>query len=266
VLLTSSLAAHAEGLVYVASTPAGAQIAVDGKMTQHRTPVQLLLRGGAHKISVMKSGHEIGQQRVNVLDGKVVRIQLTLVPATGQPTPPPTTPRARGRLVTGTVTLVTDVIGADIALDGKPTGLKTPISVRVPIGRHTVRMSYGSAYVDETVTIHKGNNAQIRVNLRAKTATSARQKQSYAPLASDPSFPAWRATCLKQCKAKNFTQVCIGRHQQCVAQCPGQVAGKVVNPGFYYPCVDVCKNRNNYCLESEVSSCKSHCNTGGRPQ
>jgi len=255
-------AARAEGLLYVSSTPAAGQVAVDGKMTPHKTPIQLLLRAGAHKISVMKSGHEIQHQRVKVLDGKVVRIQLTLTPASQQLTPAPATPRRRTKLVTGSLTLISDIIGADIALDGKPTGLKTPITVRVPIGRHTIRLSHSNAYVDQTVTIHKGNNAQIKVNLRSHVR--ARPRREYGPPTSDPTFPAWRASCLKQCRSKNFTQVCIGRHEQCLGQCPGKVAGKVVNPGYYYPCTDICKNRNAYCLDSEVSGCKRYCNTGGR--
>ena len=255
--------AHAEGLLYVSSTPSGAHVAVDGKLTPHKTPVQLLLSGGAHKVSVMKTGHETALQRVRVIDSKVVRVQLTLAPAGQAPTP--RTPQRRRRpLVTGSATLVTDVIRASIALDGKPTGLKTPITVRIPVGRHTIRMSYGDAYVDETVTIHKGNNAQIRVNLKP---TLRRQQAGAArtpppPLtsaAADPTYPARYQACLRNCKPKLFVGPCNVQQDQCIDRCPGRVAGKVVNPGYFHPCADTCKSRRQYCVDSFVSKCKKDC-------
>lgn len=255
--------ARAEGLLYVASTPAGAQVAVDGKLTTHKTPVQLLLAGGTHKISVMKAGHEVAHQRVRVSDGKVVRIQLALKPAARDLTRAPA-PRRKGKrrrpLVVGSLTLIADVIGADIALDGKPTGLKTPITVRVPVGRHTIRLSKGSAYVDQTVTIHKGNNAQIRVNLRSHKRSwpkAARPRTATA----DPTFPARRDACLRSCKYKSFFKVCDAEQTRCTAGCPGKVAGRIVNPGYYHPCADTCKSRRKYCLESHVSACKTRCET-----
>lgn len=257
--------AHAEGLLYVSSTPGGAHVAVDGKLTPHKTPVQLLLSGGVHKVSVMKTGHETALQRVKVVDSKVVRIQLTLAPA-GQASRPRAPQKRRRPLVTGSATLVTDVIGASIALDGKPTGLKTPITVRIPVGRHTIRLSYGNAYVDETVTIHKGNNAQIRVNLKPtlQRQRDAAARPAAAPqnsAASDPTYPARLQACLKTCKHKRFEGPCNVQQEQCIARCPGRVAGKIVNPGYFHPCADTCKSRRQYCLDSFVSQCKTDCTT-----
>ena len=257
--------AHAEGLLYVTSTPSGAQIVVDGQLTSHKTPVQLLLPGGVRRISVMKAGHHVADQRVKVLDGKVVRVQLTLSPAVHDLTRAPrTASRRKGKrrkLVVGSLSLVTDIIGADIALDGKPTGLKTPITVRVPVGRHTIRLSHGRAFVDQTVTIHKGNNAQIRVSLRPK---ARRHKKVAAPPrthASDPGYPARRQACVKQCKYKAFIATCKAREAQCKDRCPGRIGGRIVNPGYYHPCADTCKSRRKYCLDSNVSACKKRCET-----
>jgi hypothetical protein len=258
-------AARGEGLIYIATTPSGAQVAVDGKLTTRKTPVQLLLSGGTHKISVLKPGHNIEHRRVRIQDGKVVRIQLTLTQASRKPTPAKRK-RRRGKLVTGSLTLVTDVIGADISLDGKPTGLKTPITVRIPVGRHTLRLAYKGAFVDQTVVIHKGNNAQIKVNLRPqmrRARVKANQPPRAAPRAkthsSDPTYPARRQVCLKKCKKINFEKVCNDQLAQCKARCPGQVNGKIVNHGYYYSCEGVCKDRRVKCLSAAYIQCKQRC-------
>ena len=268
VLVLWSSAAWAEGLLYVESVPARAQIAIDGKLTSHRTPVQLLLRSGRHKLSVLMPGHAIQHRQVVVVDGKVVRVQLTLPVAEEGPPPPPRRepPQAPkgpsgAPVPSGAATLVTDIVGATISVDGKLLAVKTPVTLKLPVGTRHIRLAYQTASVDRWLMIQRNNNVEIRVALRPllKAAPSAKGQGQAHPRAGDPTWPAERQACLRRCKREAFVSGCTTEQAACARRCPGQVAGKIVNAGAYYSCAGVCEHQRTMCIESGVSNCKRQC-------
>jgi hypothetical protein len=258
VVCGSAATSRAEGLLYIASTPAGAQIALNGKLTGHKTPVQLLFRAGRHKVTVMKAGYDIEHRQVKVADGKVVRVQIPLRLAQQDLTP--ATPNKSRATSIGRATLIADVVGADVWADGRPTRLKTPITVRMPVGTHTLKFVYQGVSVERTLLIQANNNVMVRVALKPLLRRRDNPPPP-PPKLADPRYPAQRADCLKQCKhrRKLFEPPCDDKYNKCIANCPGQVAGRIMNPGYYYPCQDTCKNRRTYCIEAAVSSCKKTC-------
>jgi hypothetical protein len=198
-LLLSSIAlsgiARAEGLLNVATKPAGAQlfISINGKLTSHRTPVQLLLRAGRHQIAVTKAGHQGQRRRVRVRDGELTQVRMALKP---------TTPKAPARRV------------------GRPSKTNAP-----------------------------------RVDTKAQ-----RPRRPAAP-ASEAERPYMRDACLKRCRPRDFLAPCDARLNACTKKCPGRVADRIVNPGAYYSCADLCKAHRRYCVDASLSACKKRCET-----
>ena len=259
VVVCGSASARAEGLLHVSSTPAGAQLSLNGKLTGHKTPVQLLMRAGRHKVTVMMAGYDVEHRQVQVADGKVARVEIPLRLAQQDLTP--ATPTGQpGPAVIGRATLIADVPGVEIIANGRPTGLKTPITVRMPVGTHTLRFVYQGVSVERTLLIQSGNNVMVRVAVKPLIHRRDNPPPP-PPRLADPRYPAQRAACLKQCKhrRKLFEPPCDSKYQECLGKCPGQVAGRIMNPGYYYPCRDTCRNQRTYCIESAVSNCKKTC-------
>jgi len=110
------------GILYVASTPPGAQVILNGRLTEKVTPATIeRLPAGEHVVRLTK-GDLIAEQRVTVIRDDVVRLTLELRPGMASlyinSTPP----------------------DAEVTLDGQPAGV-TPLIVRdVTVGAHTIRL------------------------------------------------------------------------------------------------------------------------------
>jgi len=122
------------GQLAVDSTPQGAQVQVDG-MTDpsYVTPFALTnLQPGQHSIIVSKSGFSTDTRTVNVVSGNRATTLVHLVQ------------------LMATLVVKSDPPGANIYVDGRNVGTKTPAQVSLDKGQHVVLVRM-SGYIDETM-------------------------------------------------------------------------------------------------------------------
>jgi serine/threonine protein kinase len=140
------------GQALIDSSPQGAQFQVDGKSDPSWvTPFNVAgLSAGKHIISVSKSGYSSEIRSVEVAAGSKASLTLHLSP------------------VNALVVVNSTPPGADVLMDGKPTGRVTPVQFAVEKGSHTVLLRK-QGYLDETVTADLGaaQNFQYSPVLRA---------------------------------------------------------------------------------------------------
>jgi serine/threonine protein kinase len=140
------------GEALIDSSPQGAQFQVDGKSDPSWvTPFTVAsLDPGKHIISVSKSGYSSEIRSVDVAAGGTSSLTLRLAP------------------VNALVVIASTPPGAQVVLDGKPTGRVTPAQFAVEKGSHTVLLRK-QGYLDETVTADLGaaQNFQYSPALKA---------------------------------------------------------------------------------------------------
>ena len=140
------------GQALIDSSPQGAQFQVDGKsdpswVTPFNVPG---LSPGKHIIAANKSGYSSEIRSVDVAAGSKSSLTLHLLPVNAlmvvNSTPP----------------------GANVIIDGRPTGRVTPVQFAVEKGSHTVLLRK-PGYLDETVTADfaPAQNFQYSPALRA---------------------------------------------------------------------------------------------------
>jgi eukaryotic-like serine/threonine-protein kinase len=122
------------GQVAVDSTPQGAQAQVDGRTdSSYVTPFALTnLQPGQHTITVSKPGYSTDTRTVTVTSGN----RATVVVHLSQ--------------LMATLVVSSDPAGANVYVDGRDTGTKTPSQVSVDKGQHVVLVRK-MGYIDETM-------------------------------------------------------------------------------------------------------------------
>ncbi len=140
------------GEALIDSTPQGASFQVDGKGDPSWvTPFTVTgLSPGKHIISVSKAGYSSDIHAVDVIAGSRASLALHLAP------------------VNALVVVNSTPAGAEIVMDGKPSGRVTPAQFSVEKGSHTVLLRK-HGYLDETTTAELGpaQNFQYSPVLRA---------------------------------------------------------------------------------------------------
>ncbi len=140
------------GEALIDSSPQGAQFQVDGKSDPTWvTPFTVTsLSPGEHIISANKSGYSSEIRSVDVTAGGTSSLPFRLAP------------------VNALVVVNSTPPGAQVVLDGKPTGRVTPAQFAVEKGSHTVLLRK-PGYLDESVTADLGaaQNFQYSPALRA---------------------------------------------------------------------------------------------------
>ncbi len=140
------------GQALIDSIPEGAPFQVDGKENPSWvTPFNVAdLSPGKHIISASKSGYSAEIRSVDVAAGSKSSLLFHLA------------------AVNALVVLNSTPAGANITIDGKPTGRVTPAQFAVEKGSHTVLLRK-QGYLDETVTADLGpaQNFQYAPTLRA---------------------------------------------------------------------------------------------------
>jgi len=122
------------GQLAIDSTPAGAQVQIDGKSDPSWvTPFALTnLDPGSHSITVSKSGYSSDTRTVQVTSGNRATASIRLA-----------------QLV-ATLVVNSTPAGANVYIDGKDVGAKTPAQVNVGNGQHVVLVRK-MGYLDETM-------------------------------------------------------------------------------------------------------------------
>jgi hypothetical protein len=133
------------GTIDVRSTPAKANVTLNGKWVG-RTPLTLnRIPFGRHSIRVVQNGYSVATETV-VLSAeeasRTVSVRLERPPArpSARPAPPPSREPAAPRAYLGAVYVDSRPRGASVYLDGKLVGT-TPLRIpEVGIGSHVVRL------------------------------------------------------------------------------------------------------------------------------
>jgi hypothetical protein len=167
----------------IASTPAGAEIQIDGNFVGN-TPSTIGVSAGDHLIRIGKSGYEPWERRLKISTGKV-NVNTELEPKTNRdqktetavastpsppsvPSVPPVSPRDAGE--SSTATLVTIYItsnpdGAEINIDDITEG-KAPMSLNLKPGQHAFRM-FMNGYQNwaQWITVQAGADVHVTATL-----------------------------------------------------------------------------------------------------
>jgi eukaryotic-like serine/threonine-protein kinase len=122
------------GQIAIDSTPQGAQVQVDGKSDpSYVTPFVLTnLEPGQHSITVSKAGYSTDTRAVAVTSANRTTTVIHLAQ------------------LMATLIVKSDPSGANIYVDGRDVGTKTPAQVSVDKGQHVVLVRM-SGYLDETM-------------------------------------------------------------------------------------------------------------------
>jgi len=140
------------GEALIDSSPQGAQFQVDGKSDPSWvTPFNVTgLSPGKHIVSASKSGYSSEIRSVDVAAASKSSLMLHLSP------------------VNALMVVNSAPPGAEVIVDGRPTGRVTPVQFTVEKGRHTILLRK-QGYLDETVTtdLSPAQNFQYSPALRA---------------------------------------------------------------------------------------------------
>jgi serine/threonine-protein kinase len=122
------------GQIAIDSTPQGAQVQIDGKSDpSYVTPFVLTnLEPGQHSITVSKAGYSTDTRAVAVASANRTTTVIHLAQ------------------LMATLIVKSDPPGANIYVDGRDVGTKTPAQVSVDKGQHVVLVRM-SGYIDETM-------------------------------------------------------------------------------------------------------------------
>ena len=146
------------GEALIDSTPQGAQFQVDGKSDPAWvTPFGLMgLSPGRHVVSASKSGYANEIRSVDVVSGGKSSLVFHLSP------------------MNALVVVTSTPAGAEITIDGRPTGKITPAQFAVEKGSHTVLLKK-QGFLDETTTadLGPGQNFQYAPVLKGLGNTEA---------------------------------------------------------------------------------------------
>jgi len=124
------------GSLAIDSTPPGAQVQLDGQSdASWVTPLALTsLQPGQHMITVSKSGYSSDSRTINVTSGNRATVVIHLAQ------------------LMATLVVKSDPPGANIYIDGRDMGAKTPAQVSVDKGQHVVLVRK-MGYIDETASM-----------------------------------------------------------------------------------------------------------------
>jgi hypothetical protein len=166
--------------IEIASTPAGAEIQLDGSFIGS-TPSTIDVAAGDHTIAINKHGFKLWERKIKVNGGKISvaaeletakepdaskqATDISVPVAPSPPSPPAGNTSTSPAEVFVTASLTSDPIGADIYIDDAETGL-TPMTVKLKPGKHAIRM-FMTGYQNwgEWLTIQAGADVHIVATL-----------------------------------------------------------------------------------------------------
>ena len=123
-----------KGFLYVTSSPAGADIYLDGEATGKKTPAQLEVSPGEHQVEVRMSGFLTQSKSASVAKNEVSRVEFSLT---------------RGK---GALTVMSEPMEAEVYLDGTLKG-NAPITIKdITTGEHELKL-HKQGYAPHTETI-----------------------------------------------------------------------------------------------------------------
>jgi eukaryotic-like serine/threonine-protein kinase len=149
-----ALESLAKGLL-VTSEPPGADVFINGAKQSGQTPVTLPLAAGRYNLVLRLQGFEAHSEQVQVKDNAQTQLAAKLAE------------RSASRVAWAEVE--TDPKGADIWVDGTPTGKSTPSRIELPTGIHTVMLKLeGFQPIRRTVQLSEGGTVSLSESLKPR--------------------------------------------------------------------------------------------------
>jgi hypothetical protein len=147
-----ALESLAKGL-FISSEPAGADVFINGAKQSGQTPVTLPLAAGQYNLVLRLQGYDAYSGTVTVKDNVQTQVATKL------------TEKSNNRVAFAQVE--SNPKGAEILVDGNPTGKSTPSRIELPIGLHTVTMKLdGFQPLKRTVQVSDGGTANVTGSLK----------------------------------------------------------------------------------------------------
>lgn len=149
---------QAQSTIGVASIPAGAAIAVDGKTTGKATPATLDVTAGGHTVVFSLAGYTTVSRSVTVAQGQHASLSVTLSKASPA--------------VSGLLRVTSRPQGATVKVDGKVVPGRTPLTIGVAVGSHALQVSLEGyeTYARASVQVAKGIETAVVAQLVAVAA------------------------------------------------------------------------------------------------
>jgi len=149
---------HLEALargVYISSRPPGADIFINGAKQPGQTPTTLPLAAGHYDLVLRLQGYAPYVGEVQVKDNIQTILEAELKE------------RSQARVAWAQVT--TTPSGADIIIDGNPTGQISPARIQIPAGTHVIALKLnGFQIVRRTVEVSEGSTVPVTEDLKRK--------------------------------------------------------------------------------------------------
>jgi hypothetical protein len=137
--------------IFVTSQPEKANIFINGERQGNTTPATLSLAPGKYNVIVRKPNFAPYLSQVEVKQGQTAQINVTLTPRSQ--------PEGAGF---GFVNVTSTPPGAEIHVDGKATGQRTPAQIEMPAGQHTIALwSGGKVFYRRSVIVQANQVAQF---------------------------------------------------------------------------------------------------------
>jgi len=140
--------------LYVTSHPAGADIFINGDKQSGQTPATLPLAGGSYNLVLRLEGYDPYVGQVQVKDNLLTTLDPELKPRAGH---------------VAWADVGTTPAGAEILVDGIPTGQNSPARVQIPSGTHTIGLRLpGYVFARRGVETSEGGTVQVNAVLEKR--------------------------------------------------------------------------------------------------
>ena len=140
--------------IFIASQPPGADVFINGAKQSGQTPVTLPLAKGNYNLVLRLQGYEAYSESVQVKDNIQTQLNVAL------------TEHNSSRVAWAQVE--SDPKGAEIFVDGNPTGQTTPARVQVPAGTHRIMLKLaGYQQARRAFDVSEGGSVLISEPLKA---------------------------------------------------------------------------------------------------
>jgi len=157
----------------VSSSPAGANVYVDGKDSGKVTPAQLSLDKGAHAILLRKAGYLDETASSQLVQGEIARVSSTLRPLGNADDIKPTGKFKKmfggkgGDAGMGTVTVRTQPKGAQIAVNQHLLEKTTPVEFLLGPGNYIIDITLsGYAPIHKVITVDRSDKVAVDESLQ----------------------------------------------------------------------------------------------------
>jgi len=140
--------------LYVTSHPAGADIFINGDKQSGQTPATLPLAGGSYNLVLRLEGYEPYSGPIQVKENRLTTLDLELKPRAGH---------------VAWADVTSSPAGAEILVDGIPSGRNSPARVEIPSGTHTIGLRLqGYTFARRGVEASEGGTVQVNAVLQKK--------------------------------------------------------------------------------------------------